>query len=53
MHIICLKHLLELVKPLSNAIKESQNNLFKAMFEVGLNLYHLWRLRRDLLYFTS
>ncbi|KAL5248605.1 hypothetical protein ACHWQZ_G017698 [Mnemiopsis leidyi] len=33
MHIICLKHLLELVKPLSNAIKDSQNNLFKAMFE--------------------
>ena len=39
MHIICLKHLLELVKPLSNAIKDSKNNLFKAMFEVYLQLY--------------
>ena len=38
MHIICLKHLLELVKPLSNAIKDSKNNLFKAMFEVYLQL---------------
>ena len=35
LHIICLKHLLELVKPLGNAIKDTQNNLFKAMFEVS------------------
>ena len=37
LNIICLKHLLELVHPLKNAIISSKNHLFKTMVEVSLS----------------